>query len=77
MRRQRIYPAQSSKRCDCGFLIDFEDYDKLGEILITLSKDKGLISEYSEKSYTRLLNNFLWNKIIADYVEIYRQMSRT
>ncbi len=62
---------------DCGFLIDFEDYDKLREILITLSKEKELISEYSEKSYARLLDNFLWDKIVADYVEIYRQTSRT
>ncbi len=62
---------------DSGFLIDFEDSDKLREILVTLGRDKKLLSEYSEKSYARLLENFLWDKIVAKYVEIYRQASRT
>lgn len=56
---------------DTGFLIDFDDSEKLREILITLSKDKSLIREYSKKAYGRLTERFLWEKITRQYLETY------
>ncbi len=56
---------------DAGFLIDFDDSDKLREILITLSKNKELVKEYSKKAYSRLTEHFLWNKIAKRYIETY------
>jgi glycosyltransferase involved in cell wall biosynthesis len=56
---------------DAGFLIDFDDADKLREILIKLSRDKRLVKEYSEKAYSRITENFLWDKIVKSYVELY------
>lgn len=55
---------------DAGFLIDYDDDGRLREILITLSKDPARIKEFSEKAHERLLDNFLWDKIIHDYVEV-------
>jgi glycosyltransferase involved in cell wall biosynthesis len=56
---------------DAGFLIDFDDADRLKEILITLSKNKDIIKEYSEKAYARVIQHFSWDKIAKDYLKVY------
>ncbi len=56
---------------DAGFLIDFDDSDKLREILITLSKNKELLRQYSKKAYSRLTEHFLWNRVAKQYIETY------
>ena len=56
---------------DAGFLIDYDDAEKLREILIMLSESPETIQEYSGKSHTRLINNFLWDTIILDYQKLF------
>jgi glycosyltransferase involved in cell wall biosynthesis len=55
---------------DAGFLLDYDDHEKLKEILIKLSQDKTLVEDFSKKAYERLVNNFLWDQIINDYIEV-------
>ena len=55
---------------DTGFLIDYDDDGRLREILVMLSKHPAMIKEYSEKAHERLLDNFLWDKIIQDYIQL-------
>jgi len=55
---------------DAGFLIDYDDHMRLREILIMLSKEPAMIKEFSEKAYRRLIDNFLWDNIIQDYVKV-------
>lgn len=50
-----------------GYLIDFNDSDKLREILVELSSNDKLVKEMGEKAYTRLNDKFLWPKIIRQY----------
>ncbi len=57
---------------DSGFLIDYNNDKKLKEILIKLSKDKSLILQFSKMAYERLVNNFLWEQIVADYIKVLR-----
>jgi glycosyltransferase involved in cell wall biosynthesis len=54
---------------DAGFLIDYDDDTRLREILSMLSKDSPIMREFSEKAYQRLIDNFLWDKIIRSYVD--------
>ena len=56
---------------DAAFLIDFDDSDRLKEILIRLSTQKQLLKEYARKAYSRLTDNFLWDQIAADYIKVY------
>ena len=55
---------------DAGFLINYEDEKKLREILIRISKEPELIHVYSERAYKRLLDKFLWDKIIFKYIKV-------
>ena len=57
---------------EAGFLIDFDDAETLRKILLRLGRDPGLIEEYSNKAYDRLLSTFLWEKITRQYEAIYR-----
>ncbi len=56
---------------DAGFLIDYDDVDKLRGILTTLSESPKTIQEYSQKAYNRLINNFLWDNIIVEYEKLF------
>ena len=58
---------------DSGFLIDVDDHLSLRKILLDLANNKDLIKEYSEKSYKRLLNNFMWDGIINKYLDLYKK----
>jgi len=56
---------------DSGLLIDFDDVEKLKQILMELSRNQQLVKEYSQKAYNRVNENFLWEKIARDYVKVY------
>jgi len=56
---------------DAGFLIDFDDSNRLREILVKFGKDKNAIKESSEKAYKRVIKHFSWDKIAKDYVRVY------
>ncbi|MHC4292756.1 MAG: glycosyltransferase family 4 protein [Planctomycetota bacterium] len=58
---------------DAGFLIDFEDHEKLKEVLLKLADNHDLVEEYSQKAYERLTEKFLWPQITDRYCEVYSQ----
>lgn len=58
---------------DAGYLIDVDDYLSLRKILLALSNNRDLIKEYSRKSYQRLLDNFLWDDIIKNYIALFKK----
>jgi glycosyltransferase involved in cell wall biosynthesis len=56
---------------DSGFLINFDDVERLKQILLKLSQNPELINEYSQKAYNRIIEKFLWQNIAQDYVKLY------
>jgi glycosyltransferase involved in cell wall biosynthesis len=56
---------------DAGFLIDYDDDHELKVILTKLSEDPRLISEYSDRAYSRLQRHYLWDSIIEEYVGMF------
>jgi glycosyltransferase involved in cell wall biosynthesis len=55
---------------DAGFLIDYGDHIKLREILFRLCEDEALVKTFSKKSYKRLVENYLWERIVGDYIKV-------
>jgi len=55
---------------DAGFLIDYDDDQALQGILINLCQDKGKIDIFSRKSYQRLIENFLWDDRVEEYLSL-------
>ena len=55
---------------EAGFTIDFEDSDKLRQILLKLSQDNKLLKKYQKISYKRLKEKFLLKNIIKEYEEV-------
>ena len=53
---------------NAGFLIDFNDDEKLKEILLELCYDKNKIEEYAQKAYDRVNSYFLWDKSVDKYI---------
>ncbi len=62
---------------EAGFSIALDDADKLRGILIKLSENKELIKQYSQKAYDRVVRDFSWDKIAADYIKVYMDEKRT
>ncbi len=58
---------------NAGFLIDYDDDVRLREILFKLSKDEALIKEFAEKAYNRVTDTFLWDKIILEYIKVFKR----
>jgi glycosyltransferase involved in cell wall biosynthesis len=58
---------------NAGFLINYGDEKKLRELLLRLIKKPELIHVYSERAYNRLLDKFLWDKIILKYIKLLDQ----
>lgn len=57
---------------DAGFLIDFDDHEKLKQILLDLCKDENKIEYYADKAYKRLLDEFLWERSCEKYIEAFK-----
>lgn len=57
---------------DAGFLIDFDDADRMKQILTNISSNKKLIEEYSEKAYNRVKSEFDWQQITQQYIRTYQ-----
>lgn len=55
---------------DAGFLIDYDDDVKLGEILLELSRDEVKLKEYANRAYDRLLATYRWEKNIDKYLDV-------
>ncbi len=56
---------------NAGFLIDFDDSDKLRDVLVELSGHPDMIEEFAQKAYARLCANFLWSELAKKYEQIY------
>ena len=55
---------------DSGYLIDFEDHLALQKIFLELSDEK--LAEYSKRSRSRLIKEFLWKHNVQRYLEALR-----
>jgi len=56
---------------DAGFLIDFDDQERLKQILIDLCSDEKKIKDYADRAYNRLLEEFLWERSCEKYIEAF------
>jgi glycosyltransferase involved in cell wall biosynthesis len=56
---------------NAGFLIEYDDDRRLRDILLQLSNDIKLIEAYANKAYNRLLDKFLWEDIVKDYIKLF------
>jgi glycosyltransferase involved in cell wall biosynthesis len=55
---------------NAGFLIDYGDEKKLKEILLRLINEPELIHVYSKRAYNRLIDKYLWDEIILEYIQL-------
>jgi glycosyltransferase involved in cell wall biosynthesis len=53
-----------------GFLIDFDDHEALQDKLLELIHDPKKIVEYSQRSYKRLIENYLWEESVKKYLSV-------
>lgn len=56
-----------------GFLVPSEDPVKLGEAMVKLYKDKGLIKKMSERS-RKAAERYEWNKIVEKHISLYQEL---
>jgi glycosyltransferase involved in cell wall biosynthesis len=56
-----------------GFLVPSEDPFKLGEAMVTLYKDKGLIKKMSGRS-RKIAERYEWNSIVEKYINLYEKL---
>jgi glycosyltransferase involved in cell wall biosynthesis len=60
---------------DAGVLLPCDNPQALRQILIQFASDRSLIQSYAKKATQRLAQYFLWDRIIDEYLDLYRQVA--
>ncbi|MHA1439379.1 MAG: glycosyltransferase family 4 protein [Promethearchaeota archaeon] len=60
-----------------GFLIDSDNLNQLVEKILFLYENEEIRKEMGEKGHKRVIKEFLWEKIVDDYIKIFRNVLST
>ena len=68
--------AEIVKNNENGFICNIKDYKSLADSILKISENKELQNQFTEKSYTKLIENYTTSQMASKTLQVYKNISK-